>query len=1158
MASNDRYINIGMGLDIQDLRTGLTSAKNEISLAESEFKRNTAGLDKWNTSIDGLTQKLVYMATELSAKKGMVDAYADELERVINAYGAESQEAVKAQTRLNNAQAAYSNAEAYVESLKEKLDELRSSDDLASKSTTDLKSSVKKLSKQVQDQRDKVAETTRKLEEAKKEYGEDSKQARKLTSTLKTQQTQLGYMEDALGDYKDALNSAKSASKNTTSYTTKLTTALGKMKSACKIAIKNGVSKLKESLGDLGRNALSGIKNAVVDFAKQTIQLGMSFSDTMATVRANSKASDEEMELLEKTAREFGATTTFSANEAAQALNSMSLAGWKAEQSSEALGGVLSLAAASGMELGDAAEVVTKTLSAFGMQASQSGHLADLLAYAQSNSNTTATEMGEAYSKAAAKMKGAGQTVETTTALLMAMANQGTGGSEAATALTAVVRDMTAKMKDGSIRIGEASVKVKDAKGNFRSLVSVLGDVQKAIKGMGSADQQAALMTTFTSTSMTALSEILGEGVDKVKGYEKALKESDGTAKEMADTMNDTLGGDMKALNSAIEDVQLRIYDCLEGPLRGVVQFITDAIPKLVEFCEEVYNFFVKLYDDLQPLWDALKEFADWCGKIGALVGQAIGDIAEEMGKHEGEFKTFGKATVDAIEEPWETAPGFFGDIWGASKKTFSDDTGTVKTIGMSLVKGFTSDAGWNGVVGFFGDIWDGITSKFDEKVEPLKKAGEGLYKAFTTAWDGASSWAGGVLEKVKGALSDPLGTIKGVSTTLYTKFTTVWDTASSWAGDVLKAIKGGLSDPLSTIKGASEGLFGKFKSAWDTVSSWAGGKFEDIKKAFSDPLGTMRSKGEALWNAIKSPFEDVYNWFKTNVYDKVVGVFRPILQFFGIGGEASDPLAETKRQIEEAEKAYKTATDAYNTAYSSWTEVRRRDGYGTSAERNAYNVYTAKQTAYQQARNYLDGLKKGLEEQEAKVGSEGIGGIKTSIQDAFSGIENVITKPFTDAWNTITGTFGKIGAWFQDNVVKPIQDALKPVGEAVTGGVVGGMTDAKKGIATGTQTLGGWIVGGLCDVLGIHSPSKVMHDRVGLMIGAGVAEGIADSARSVRAASEALGASVSIGGGRSGGQAVRGPATVVYNQTINSPDPVSVGQIYRDTRSLIGRREWA
>ena len=84
------------------------------------------------------------------------------------------------------------------------------------------------------------------------------------------------------------------------------------------------------------------------------------------------------------------------------------------------------------------------------------------------------------------------------------------------------------------------------------------------------------------------------------------------------------------------------------------------------------------------------------------------------------------------------------------------------------------------------------------------------------------------------------------------------------------------------------------------------------------------------------------------------------------------------------------------------------------------------------------------------------------------------------------------------------------------------------------------------------------MHDRVGLMIGAGVAEGIADSARSVRAASEALGASVSIGGGRSGGQAVRGPATVVYNQTINSPDPVSVGQIYRDTRSLIGRREWA
>ena len=405
-------------------------------------------------------------------------------------------------------------------------------------------------------------------------------------------------------------------------------------------------------------------------------------------------------------------------------------------------------------------------------------------------------------------------------------------------------------------------------------------------------------------------------------------------------------------------------------------------------------------------------------------------------------------------------------------------------------------------------------------------------------------------------------------------------------------------------MKQAGTGLYNAFTGAWNTVSSWAGGVFNDIKKAFDDPLGTLKAKGAGMWSsiqsgfsgvqswfttnvvnpiegaftgmdswatrtfggvwsAIKSPFEGVYNWFKTNVVDKVVGVFRPILQFFGIGGEASDPLAETKRQIEEAERAYKSATEAYNSAYQGWVEDKRNEGYGSSAERNSYNVYVAKQTAYQTAKANLDGLKKALSEQEADVGSEGIGGIKTSITNAFSGIENVITKPFTDAWNTITGVFSGIGDWFSKNVVQPIQNALKPVGDAVSSGVVGGMTDAKQSITTGTQTLGGWIVGGICDALGIHSPSKVMHDRVGLMVGAGIALGIEDSTREAVRATEGLGRAVSDGlrltasvGSPSVARSV--PNTVVYNQTINSPDPLSVGQIYRDTRSLIGRRQWA
>lgn len=143
--------------------------------------------------------------------------------------------------------------------------------------------------------------------------------------------------------------------------------------------------------------------------------------------------------MLEDTAREFGSTTVFSATEAAEALKYMSLAGWSVEESTSALGGVLDLAAAAGMGLAKASDMVTDYLSAFGMKASESAYFADMLAYAQSHSNTTAEQLGEAYRNCAANLNAAGQDVETVTSLLEAMANQGYKGSEAGTALAAIM-----------------------------------------------------------------------------------------------------------------------------------------------------------------------------------------------------------------------------------------------------------------------------------------------------------------------------------------------------------------------------------------------------------------------------------------------------------------------------------------------------------------------------------------------------------------------------------------------------------------------------------------------------------------------------------------------------------------------------------------------
>lgn len=370
------------------------------------------------------------------------------------------------------------------------------------------------------------------------------------------------------------------------------------------------------SLADSLKKLFAGISMAAVlrqvgKYASDAIDIGKDYTAMMSEVQALSGATGSDLALLENTAREYGATTVFSATEAAEALKYMSLAGWDAQQSSSALGGVLNLAAAGGMELGQASDMVTDYLSAFGMQAQDSAYFADMLAYAQANSNTSAEQLGEAYRNSAANLNAAGQDVETVTSMLEAMANQGYKGSEAGTALTAVMRDITNNMEDGAIKIGDTSVAVSDAQGNFRDLTDILLDVEKATDGMGEAERAAALGATFTADSTKGLNLMLNEGIENIAGYEEALRSSTGAASDMADTMNDNLTGDMANMNSAFEEMQLQTFEAMEAPLREGVQYLTSTIiPILTEWVPSAFESFVnganKLGNALKPLFETI------------------------------------------------------------------------------------------------------------------------------------------------------------------------------------------------------------------------------------------------------------------------------------------------------------------------------------------------------------------------------------------------------------------------------------------------------------------------------------------------------------------------------------------------------------------------
>lgn len=338
-----------------------------------------------------------------------------------------------------------------------------------------------------------------------------------------------------------------------------------------------GLKATGESLSSIGKGLTAGITAPVMALGASVVKTQMTFEHSMSKVRALSGATGKDFELLENTAKKMGAETIYSASEAADALGYMALAGWDAQQSADGLPGVLNLAAASGMDLAQASDLVTDYLSAFGLEADQASRMADVLSYAQANSNTTTEMLGEAFKNCAVNAHNAGMTLEETTAILSKFADKGLKGSEGGTALNAIIRDMTQKMKNGAIQIGNTSVKVQDANGNFRKMTDIIRDVDKATEGMGSAQKTAALMTTFTADSIKGMGILCNTGADSIDKFTEELEKSKGTAKSISDMMNSDLSGALKQLGSAWEAVQLDIGNTT-GPLSLIVGMLTELL----------------------------------------------------------------------------------------------------------------------------------------------------------------------------------------------------------------------------------------------------------------------------------------------------------------------------------------------------------------------------------------------------------------------------------------------------------------------------------------------------------------------------------------------------------------------------------------------------
>ena len=357
-------------------------------------------------------------------------------------------------------------------------------------------------------------------------------------------------------------------------------------------SMERGFRRLNKMVSKFGGLAKKGALAATVALAGtgaamlKVITTGAKFEQTLVSAAAKFpgevRKGTEAFEKLAEAAKKTGATTEFSASQSAEALNFLAMAGLGVEASIAALPGVVDLATSAGIELGEATDVATDSLGAFGLATKDAAQLGknlarinDVIAKTTTTANTDVAAMFETITKGAAVATAAGASLETFAALTGELANAGIKGSVAGTTLKNVFASLAKPSTEAQKVFKRLGIATQDSEGNMRDVIDVLGDVDKALGDSGTAGRLKAITTLFGKIPLAGVNVLFKAGTKQLKAYRKTLEGAEGSSKKMADTMRDTVTGRFKSFMSAVEGVQIAIFDLSSGPLADVLDKMT-------------------------------------------------------------------------------------------------------------------------------------------------------------------------------------------------------------------------------------------------------------------------------------------------------------------------------------------------------------------------------------------------------------------------------------------------------------------------------------------------------------------------------------------------------------------------------------------------------
>lgn len=526
------------------------------------------------------------------------------------------------QSEMKKTQAQYKGAESSTEALTKKYALLEREIDLQKKKLAEQEKMVQNAAKAQQEYGTKTEKLQKILDSANKETGELTDEQKKAAEALGVSAKTTDDLADAIkkstAQYDAAGRAMQLYQTEANNTETRIIGLNGELIDISKTL--NGVEEesdkgaegLEEmgdaaaesgkdvkSLGDIIRanltsavimEAAKALVKAIKDIAVAAVGTGSEFEASMSQVAATMgitadaiRSGSEDYQILEAAAKRCGETTKYSASEAAQALNYLALAGYDAAKSAETLPKVLDLAAAGGMELATASDMVTDAMAALGMETSELDKYIDQMTKTAQKSNTSVEQLGEATLVCAGMAKTAGVDLETMNTALGVLANNGIKGAEGGTKLRNVLLSLSAPTDTAAVMLNKLKVSTVDVNGDMRNLESILNDLNAAMADMGTAERAQAIKMIFNKTDISAVNALLKSTNGEFSDLKVKIKDSAGAAAEMAKTMNDNLKGQVTILKSNLEALGISAYQVFDDQLKRGVEEASGAVQRLNE-----------------------------------------------------------------------------------------------------------------------------------------------------------------------------------------------------------------------------------------------------------------------------------------------------------------------------------------------------------------------------------------------------------------------------------------------------------------------------------------------------------------------------------------------------------------------------------------------